>query len=139
MTDEVVQGLVFDDGGRVLLGFRAAHKRTYPHCWDIFGGHVEAGESLEQALVREFREELDIAVTRFCSLGDAMEEPNPAVNGHKRYHSYLIEAWTGELTNAGDEHTEIAWFPVADALILDSLTPTARHAIEAWQADASGR
>ena len=139
MTDEVVQGLVLDREERVLLGFRAAHKRTYPLCWDIFGGHVEAGESLEEALVREFREELDIGVTRFRPLGEAMAEPNPALNGHKVYHSYLIEAWTGELANAGDEHTEIAWFPVADALALDSLTITARHAIAAWQADASGR
>ncbi|MBZ6078185.1 NUDIX hydrolase [Microvirga puerhi] len=137
--DEVVQGLLIVGERRVLLGFRASHKRTYPHFWDLFGGHVEPGEGLEEALVRELREELDIAVTRFRPAAPAMVDPNPAANGQKTYHSYLIEAWTGHVTNASDEHTKIAWFPVEEALALEALTDPARHALEAWCVDASGR
>ena len=34
----------------------------YPNCWDIPGGRVEAGESPEECIVREMREELELAL-----------------------------------------------------------------------------
>ena len=60
MYDEpklVVTGLLIDDTYRVLLGKRA---RT-PHrgAWGTLGGFVEVGETGEEALRREMREELD--------------------------------------------------------------------------------
>ena len=36
--------------GQVLLVRRSPQRRRYPDVWDLFGGHVEAGESLEEAL-----------------------------------------------------------------------------------------
>ena len=39
---------------------------------------------------------------------------------HPPYHVYAITAWGGsEPLMRGDEHSEIRWFPVADALALD--------------------
>ncbi|SFD09951.1 NUDIX domain-containing protein [Bosea sp. CRIB-10] len=52
-------------GERVLLGLRASHRRNRPSCWDTIGGHVEPGETVEAALVRELQEELGIAPTGF--------------------------------------------------------------------------
>ncbi|MGO4571337.1 NUDIX hydrolase [Microvirga sp. 2TAF3] len=135
---DVVQGLVVGEEALLLLGLRAEHKRSYPHCWDLFGGHVEQGETYEQALVREFQEELGITVTRFRALG-SMIEPNPEVNGPKNYHSFLIETWEGEPTNISDEHIGIEWFSVAKALALEALTDPARHVIENWRALPSSR
>ena len=44
--------------GTVLLVKRSPQMRFYPDVWDLFGGHVEGGESSEDALRREAMEEL---------------------------------------------------------------------------------
>ena len=42
---------------KILLGKRMPD-RLYPDIWDIFGGHIEDGETLEETLIRELEEEL---------------------------------------------------------------------------------
>ncbi|MBU8975723.1 NUDIX domain-containing protein [Lysobacter sp. MMG2] len=46
---------------RILLGRRSDDCDWLAGAWDVFGGHVEAGESGEQAIARELAEELGIA------------------------------------------------------------------------------
>ena len=57
---EVVAALIWQDG-RFLICQRPSHKAR-GSLWEFVGGKVEPGESMEQALARECREELDIAV-----------------------------------------------------------------------------
>ncbi len=37
----------------------------YPNMWDVPGGHVEAGETPEQCIVREMKEEMDLTLGQF--------------------------------------------------------------------------
>ncbi len=66
----VVCAVLVDGTGRILLAQRPAHKHLGLK-WEFPGGKVEAGESPEQALGREIREELGCeivitgALTRF--------------------------------------------------------------------------
>jgi len=58
---EVAVGIVYDHLGRVLVGQRVVNDRYYQK-WEFPGGKIEAGESVEQALVREFKEEVGIQI-----------------------------------------------------------------------------
>ena len=59
MTD-VVAALIWE-GNRFLACQRPAHKAR-GLLWEFVGGKVEPGESREEALIRECREELDITI-----------------------------------------------------------------------------
>jgi 8-oxo-dGTP diphosphatase len=61
----VAAAALVDIDGRVLVQQRPEGK-AMAGLWEFPGGKVEAGESLEQSLVRELREELDIDVTEAC-------------------------------------------------------------------------
>ena len=70
-----------NDKGEFLLALRDNKSWIpFPSHWDLIGGHVEAGETPEEALVREVKEELDIKLTEYtffrkyeCFTGDAYE------------------------------------------------------------------
>ena len=47
-------------GTNVLLARRSSARRTYPDRWSFPGGHVETGEALDDALVRELQEEIGL-------------------------------------------------------------------------------
>jgi 8-oxo-dGTP pyrophosphatase MutT (NUDIX family) len=63
-----VGALLVDEQGRLLLGLRSADKQSWPSHWDVIGGKVEPGESLEGALVRELQEEIGWSRRIFSSL-----------------------------------------------------------------------
>ena len=65
---EVVAALIWK-GDRFLICQRPAHKAR-GLLWEFVGGKVEQGETKEEALRRECREELDIDLSR----KDAMRE-----------------------------------------------------------------
>ena len=93
-------------GERVLLAHRHPLRRHYPDCWDSVGGHIESGESPEQALVRECREELGVTVTRWRRLAP----PVTAWADDLELHPFVVDAWRGTPTNlAPDEHDDLAW------------------------------
>lgn len=118
-------GLVLRDG-KILLGLRAPDSKTYPNVWDVFGGHVEPGETVEQALRRELGEELDITPIGFQLIARHVE-PDPARNGRCLYHFFKVTAWRGPGPRlCGAEHSEIRWYGLDEALALDLAAPQYR-------------
>lgn len=54
---------IINDKNEILLQYRCAEKKLYPNMWDTsFAGHIGAGESLIEAVIREGKEELGIDV-----------------------------------------------------------------------------
>lgn len=131
MEIDIAAGLLCCQG-RLLLGKRSAHRTAYPGVWDLPGGHVEAGETAEQALVRELGEELGVtpiqwrewAVLRAPAMGEigevgAMGEMGDEGARMLCVHLFLASQWDGEPRNLlPDEHDAIAWFTLEDAATL---------------------
>ena len=68
-----VGALFIRPDGKVLLGLRAPSKKVWPSHWDTIGGHVEYGESLEEALIREAQEEAGVTPTQFRLIATVRE------------------------------------------------------------------
>jgi len=112
---------IFLRDGRLLLARRSPLKRFYPDCWDRIGGHVEPGETIEQALVRECREEVGVEPARFGPAG-RVTLPEATAVAEATYHVFRVTQWRGgEPRMLGDEHTEIGWFTVEEACTLEGL------------------
>lgn len=61
----VAAGALIDVEGRVLLAQRPSGKHM-AGLWEFPGGKIEKGETPEQALVRELKEELEIDISESC-------------------------------------------------------------------------
>ena len=116
-----VGALFIGPDGKVLLGLRAPSKKVWPQHWDTIGGHVEDGESLEDALIREAREEVGVTPTRFRLIA-TVKERKPEIYGDALHHIYAVTAWQGgDPANICDEHTELKWFSVSEMLLLTNI------------------
>ena len=58
---------VFDVDGKILLTRRNINMKIFPHAWVMPGGHIDLGETLEEGVVRELKEETGIEVERKVS------------------------------------------------------------------------
>ena len=119
---EVAVGIVFN-GGRVLACQRR-EDAVYPLKWEFPGGKVEAGETPENALRRELREELSIEAdtareffTQEWIYPEGVE--NPRRDGSFRVFYFLVHSFTGEPVNNAFER--ILWVDPAKLLTLDIL------------------
>lgn len=89
---DVAVGILMSVDGSVLLAQRPTGK-PYAGYWEFPGGKVEAGESIADALKREFLEELGVTVLDaepWCCV--AYVYPH----GHVRLHFYISRRWEGE-------------------------------------------
>ena len=76
---QIAMVLLFDRHGRLLVYLRDNKPDIpFPNHWDFFGGHVEEGETPDEGLVREVKEELGIELKHWnffrryeCTEGDA--------------------------------------------------------------------
>lgn len=119
MSHEVVAGLMIQSG-RILLGQRSPHRQFYPGVWDVFGGHMEAGETQAETLVRELEEELGITPTEWRYL-ETLREPSAELT----VHLYLVTAWQGTPANRQpEEHSGIRWFSLGEAIQLELADPS---------------
>ncbi|MBT2768244.1 Nudix family hydrolase [Stenotrophomonas sp. ISL-67] len=99
----VVAGVITDARGRILLN-RRTENRDMAGLWEFPGGKREDGETSEQALVRELREELGIE----AEIGDwIMDVPQEYPDKHLRLEVRHIRSWKG--SPRGREGQAITW------------------------------
>lgn len=66
ITRDVVAAILVSKDGKIFQGMKHPGKGgVYVDCWHIPGGGIDEGETAEQALVREVREETGIDITSY--------------------------------------------------------------------------
>ncbi|MCC2334004.1 (deoxy)nucleoside triphosphate pyrophosphohydrolase [Cellulomonas wangsupingiae] len=107
----VVAAAVVDDldDPRLLLAARRATPASLAGRWEFPGGKVEAGETPEDALHRELREELGVRV------GLGVELLGPDDGAWRLSDQYVMRLWFAEVVEGEPEplveHDQLRWLP----------------------------
>lgn len=109
-------GLVIDrSGGTVRAALIARHDRKGRLIWSLPKGHLEPGETEQQAAVREVAEETGITGTVVAELGVIdFWFVTGTRRVHKTVHHFLMDRTSGELSVEDAEVVDVAWIPIED-------------------------
>ena len=116
---EVAAAVIERPDGTFLLGRRPPNG-IYAGWWEFPGGKVEAGETPQQALVRELQEELGIDVE--CAYPWIMRE-HAYEHAHVRLHFFRVTEWRGELRDL--QHDQLSWQMADDVFVAPVLPANA--------------
>lgn len=126
--EPTVGAFIFNPRGELLL--LQSHK--WPGRYVVPGGHVELGERLEQAVVREAKEEtgLDVYETEFINFQQFIHDPAFWKKRHFIFFDFACKTDSMDVS-LNDEAEAFTWVEPRAALNLTLDTYT-RRSIEAW-------
>jgi molecular chaperone GrpE len=111
-----VKGVVLRDDGKILL-LKRSKKSLNPGKWDLPGGTLEKGETLEEALLREIEEETGLEVEVGEIIGTAeFNKESKNFSEEKRGLRYLTYYSGDDEVELSEEHQDFKWLTVDEAL-----------------------
>ena len=113
-----VSVFILNSNKDILLQKRSVLKRFNPGKWGLCSGHVSYDETLEEAALREIKEEigLDIGLSDLKPIGDRVFVIG-ATNSHITYHYYIkVDKSRDEFIIQKEELSEVKWFNIDDVI-----------------------
>jgi len=113
MRTRIVSVGLIEKDGKILMGNKAPGRGPYPGTWRLPGGGVEEGETLEQALVREVKEEVGLDVIN----SEMVFECEDITQGNEEMMHYKFNIFKAEVEgkeNHSDEFPKIKWIDKND-------------------------
>ena len=95
---------LINDNNEVLISLRK-NKEEYNGYWEYPGGKVESGETIEQGLVREIKEELDLDIAKNCVAPLTFSIDEQKVNETILF-LYVCRKWDGSITSLINQKIE---------------------------------
>ncbi len=120
-----VIAVILEKDGRYLFTKRSEHEDPAPGYWAPVCGRVEPGESQEEAVKREVKEEVDLEVsarTKICSF--------PADDNSAILHWWKADILSGDTRVVTDELSETRWVTLGE---MKQLTPIFQKNIEVFE------
>jgi len=107
---EAANAIILNDN-KILLIKRSNYTKAFPNMWACPGGRADEGETPEQAVVRELKEEinLDFKPTKLFATGKWQD---------RDLYRFLGD-WSGEIKIQEEELTEYNWFSYEEAKDLE--------------------
>ena len=90
--------------GKFLFGKRADWKPKAPGYWCPISGHIDGGETEQDAVIREAQEEIGVRVNPIRKIAETDTH-----DGEVRLHWWLATIIEGEPRLANDENSELRW------------------------------
>jgi len=105
----VPQKALIEQNGKYLITKRSEGEKVYPGYWDLPGGKLEHGETPEEGLLREVKEEINLEV----KVGEPIFSYLEAI----KYACYVVvyecKLISGEI-KLSSEHSEYKWASVEE-------------------------
>ena len=101
-----------DGAGNFVMHMRGEACRDERGRWDFGGGGVKFGETLDNALVREIKEEYGVTPIKVESLGvDECFREEDGTKSHWLIYRYKVEVPREQvINNEPNKHKELGWF-----------------------------
>ncbi len=113
MRNSTLLFLVKKDGGRITDVCLAMKKRGFGMGrYNGVGGKVESNESIEEAVIRETKEEIGVTVSDIVKRGELEFTFPHKTDWNQLVHVYLADSWDGEIIET--EEMNPLWFSIDD-------------------------
>jgi len=110
----IAQKAIIKKDNKYLILFRSEHKQFAKLLWDFPGGKLDAGETLEEGVIRELKEETNFDIKPIKII---MECDHGEGEGKYHFNFWSVEVLSDEL-KLSYEHTDFKWATKEEILAL---------------------
>ena len=122
----VTQKALMVSGGKILILKRALNEKSFPGLWDLPGGRLEHGESLEESLMREVKEETNLSV-KILNLVSAFS--TEVKDGFGVFLIYRCKKNSDVIKICEEDHSEYKWETKEEIIKLEK-TPVLEYCLK---------
>lgn len=108
---------VIKKDGLILLLKRVDYSKNFPGLWDLPGGKPDEGETIEETLIREVREETSYQISVSKNLGDYFGE---SLGRKIKFTVFDVNVTDGTL-QISEDHSEFRWLSPSEILEIKTM------------------
>lgn len=117
--------------GNILLQQRGAAKKIYPLLWDVsVAGHVNSGENLYDAAIREVKEEIGLNIKRKALIKIGVKKSFKSYDSgviDNEFHTVFISKLNEDINNLSAQKEEVEALKIVSSSTFKELLENSEH------------